>query len=443
MNKLKRRSFIKSAFAVSTAPLILPSKVWSAPSEDLRIGFIGMGKMSRGLLQNALARGRVVAVSDVDTTRRDDAKSKVDAHYKNADCAMYPDFRDLIARKDIDVVFIATPDHWHAIQTLAALHAGKDVYCEKPLTHNIHEAITVMREAKATGRIVQTGSQQRSTQEFRVACELVQNGVIGKLTHVDCLFGGPAVPCDLPEEEMEPGLDWDLWLGPAPMRGYNSILSPRGIHKHFPQWRRYREYCNGMIGDWGAHHLDIVQWAMGMDSSGPVEVIPSEKAGQNHGAQLVYANGVKVYHKPGNGIWFFGTNGEIFVNRGEFVLNVSGETISDYRMTSKDGKRVPVNPETSCAAEVQKAVRTCLKDAKIKLYESRNHMANFFECVQSRQPPVADVEIGARTAICCHLLSQSYYHHAHLKWDPIKMVFTGGTGNPAWLTREYRGEWKV
>ena len=403
-----------------------------------------MGIHSRDLLRGALARGRVIAVCDVDTTRRNDAKAKVDEHYKNSDCATYSDFRDLIARKDIDVVFIVTPDHWHAIQALAALRAGKDIYCEKPLTHNIHEAVTLMREAKATDRIVQTGSIQRSFQEFRVACELVQNGVIGDLTHVDCRFGGPAIPCNLPEEAMEPGLDWDMWLGPAPMRPYNSSLAPRGVHDHYPNWRRYREYATGGIGDWGAHHLDIVQWALGMDASGPVEIIPAENARANGGAQLLYANGVKVNHVSGRGgIHFFGSNGEIYVSRGQFFLKVNGETIADYWRRSVDGENVPRTANTSCAAEVQKAVRTCLKDAKIRLYRSSNHLANFFECVQSRKPTVADVEIGARTSICCHLLSQCYYHHAHMKWDPSKMVFTGGTGDPAWLTREYRDAWKV
>ena len=442
--KTNRRSFLKQTAIASTAPFILPSSIWAAqtqPNDRPTMGFIGMGRQSHGLLRGFLQRDvQVLAVCDVDATRRENAHNIVNEHYGNnpeegsKGCAAYNAFREIIERKDIDTVCIMTPDHWHAIQTLAALRAGKDVYCEKPLTHNIHEAITVMRAAEETGLIVQTGSQQRSSQEFRVAAELVRNGVLGRLSHVDCHFGGPAIPCDLPEEEMEPGLDWDMWLGPAPMRRYHSDLSPRGIHRHFPAWRQYREYATGMIGDWGAHHLDIAQWALGMDSSGPVEVIPADKEGASHGAKLVYENGVSVHHRGGNGIRFHGTNGEIYVNRNNFKLTVNGETISDTVTDSRS---------TSTAAEVQKAVRTFLQDAEIRLYESRNHVQNFIDCVESRERPIADAEIGARTAICCHLLSQSYYHHAHMKWDPKKNEFTDGTGNPAWLTREYRGEWDV
>jgi predicted dehydrogenase len=200
------------------------------------MGFIGMGKQSRGLLGGFLGQDtRVLAVCDVDTTRREDAKQRVDEYYAQkgasvAGCAAYNDFREIIGRKDIDAVCIATPDHWHAYITLAALRAGKDVYCEKPLTYNIHEAIEVMRTVPRCRRVLQTGSMQRSMKEFRIACELVRNGAIGRLQRIECQFGDPAAPCDLPEEPMEPGLDWDLWLGPAPKRPYNSVLSPRGIH---------------------------------------------------------------------------------------------------------------------------------------------------------------------------------------------------------------------
>src|SRR5208282_2381313 len=182
--------------------------------------------------------------------RRNDAKQKVDKYNKNTDCAAYDDFRELIARKDIDAVCIATPDHWHATVTLAALKSGKDVYCEKPLTHNIHEAVKVIKAVPAHHRVLQTGSMQRSMNEFRVACELVRNGVIGKIERVECSFGDPARPCDLPEESPEPGLDWNLWCGPAPLRGYSSVLSPHGSsYKDFPAWRDYREYGSGAIGD--------------------------------------------------------------------------------------------------------------------------------------------------------------------------------------------------
>ena len=442
-----RRDFLKTASMLSAAaPFFLPSKVWgadTAPSNRLTMGFIGMGKQGRYLLNNFLNQEtRVLAVCDVDTTRRNDVKQKVDKHYGNQDCASYNDFREIIARKDIDAVFIGTPDHWHAIPTLAVLRSGKDVYCEKPLTHNIHEAVEVLKAVDANGRVLQTGSMQRSSNEFRVASELVRNGVIGEIEKVECSFGDPGRPCDLPEETPEPGLDWNLWCGPAPVRPYNSALCPRGIPEGFPAWRTYLEYGSGGVGDWGAHHLDIAQWGLGMDDSGPVEVIPPADPTARRGAKLVYAGGITVEHKDGFGIHFFGKKGEVLVNRGQFVLVLDGKTIASFTEERKK-KGASGAPETTCSFEVQKAERAYLANAPIKLYVSRQHITDFLECVKSRKKPITSEQVGARSAICCHLFNQSYYHHARLKWDPAKFEFTGGTGDPKWLTRDYRSPWTV
>ena len=437
-----RRAFLKTAALGAAVPFILPSRIWAAdtkPSGKLTMGFIGMGKQSRGLLGNFLGQDtHVVAVCDVDTTRRENAKQVVDKTYAKSSaggkgCAAYNDFRELIARKDIDAVCIATPDHWHAIVTLAALRSGKDVYCEKPLTHNIHEAIEVMKAVDANKRVLQTGSMQRSMQEFRVACELVRNGAIGKLERVECQFGDPGKPCDLPEEKMGPGLDWNMWVGPAPMRPYNSVLSPRGMHNHFPNWRGYREFGGGMVTDWGAHHLDIAQWGLGTDDSGPVEVRPPADAAAKRGAMLVYANGVTVTHMEGFGVHFFGTEGEVMVNRGKFGFKRGSETIAD----SSD------KALGSTEAQVSKAQKTYLKDAKVKLYVSHSHQLDFLDAVKARTKPVTSEQVGGHSAICCHLMNQAYYNHATLKWDPAKFEFVGGTGNPAWLTRDYRSPWTV
>ena len=445
-----RRFFLKSiAASAAAAPFILPSHVWAAPTgpnSKLTIGFIGMGIQMRGLLNTFIGRQdtQVVAICDVDTNRRNAAKKRVDDFYKNNNCAAYNDFREIINRKDIDAVCIATPDHWHAIITLAALRAGKDVYCEKPLTHNIHEAIEVMKAVDANKRILQTGSMQRSSKEFRIACELVQNGVIGKISHVECQFGDPARPYDLKEEAAEPGLDWDMWLGPGPAGVYNTELSPRGSdYKHFPHWRTYKEYGGGMVCDWGAHHLDIAQWGLGMDNSGPVEVIPPSDANAKRGCKLVYANGIYVQHADGFGVHFHGSNGEVKVNRGKFELIVDGKTLAKFdEKKPKPGEKAPKS-ETSCAAEVQKAEKAFLQNAKIQLYKSTNHISDFMDCVQSRKKPITSEIVGGHSAICCHLMNQSYYNHARIAWDPIKLAFTGGTGNPKWLTREYRGPWTV
>ena len=435
-----RRSILKTMAASAAAPFLLPSRVWSAPvgpNSKLTMGFIGMGKQSHGLLSGFLARDtQVLAVCDVDTTRRNTAKAQVDNAYKNTDCFATGDFRELIARKDIDAVCIATPDHWHAIPMLAALRAGKDVYCEKPLTHNIHEAIEVIRAVEANQRVLQTGSMQRSSKEFRVACELVRNGIIGKITKVECQFGDPGRPCDLPEESPEPGLNWDMWCGPGPLRGYSSVLSPRGNHNHFPDWRNYKEYGGGMVCDWGAHHIDIAQWGLGMDGSGPVEVIPPSDEKAKRGCQLVYANGIRLEHAGGFGVRFIGEDGEVLVNRGKFKVILKGEVIAEF-ISGEQSKK------TSCEREVALMEKQFLNDAKVRLTNSKNHLDDFLSCVRSRTKPIASEIVGAGTAISCHLMNQSYYNHARLAWDPAKKEFTGGTGNPKWLTRDYRGEWKV
>lgn len=450
MKHQNRRDFLKSTLlgsaGVLAIPSLLPSHVWAAdtgPNSRLTMGFIGMGTQSRGLLGGFLGQNtQVLAVCDVDTTRREDAKKRVNDFYAqkggggSGGCAAYNDFRELVARKDIDAVCIATPDHWHAITTLAALRSGKDVYCEKPLTHNIHEAIEVMKAVEANKRVLQTGSMQRSSSEFRVACELVQNGAIGKVESVECSFGPPPVSCNLPEEAAEPGLDWNLWLGPAPMRPYHSELSPRGLHRHFPNWRNYIEYGGGMVTDWGAHHLDIAQWGLGMDASGPVQVLPPEKKGDRNGATLVYANGIPVKHTGGFGVDFRGTQGRVQVNRGKFVFQREGKIVAQYRSNKED-------PDTNLSQQVRKAQEEFLKDAKVKLYVSQNHLGDFLNCVKSRQKPITSEQVGGHTVICCHLMNIAYLNHTKVEWNPEKLAFKPGTGDPKWLTRDYRGPWTV
>lgn len=440
-----RRSFLQTAAAASL-PLILPSRIWAAatkPNDKISVGFIGIGVRGHYLLRSFLAREelQVVAVCDVDTTRRELARTEVEEHYatnagqKNP-CASYNDFRELIARKDIDAVCIATSDHWHTIPTLAALAAGKDVFCEKPLTHTIHESIAILDAMKSGERVLQTGSMQRSMKEFRIACELVLNGAIGKIERVECSFGAPPIPCDLPEERLEPGLDWNLWLGPAPMRPYNSVVSPRGMPKRLAQWRKYSEYGGGGVTDWGAHQLDIAQWGLGMDGSGPIAAVLPTTPDATVGAKLVYANGVTVEHKKGFGVDFFGTEGRVRVNRGKFIFEHQGKTIARFENGDK-------NPTTSCEREVAIAEKTFLKDAKIKLYQSKDHLSDFISSIKSRKKPIASEQVGARSAICCHLLNQAYLHRQKIEWDPAKLAFANAACNPQWMTYEYRKPWSV
>jgi predicted dehydrogenase len=401
------------------------------------MGFIGMGKQNGGLLRNFMGQGiQAVAVCDVDRNRRENAKKIVNNHNKNSDCRAVIDFREITEDKGIDAVCIATPDHWHSVITISAINNKKDVYCEKPLTHNIHESIEVIKSVKENNRILQTGSMQRSSSEFRIACELVRNGVIGKIKNVDISVGDPGRPCDLKEEEMEPGLDWDLWCGPGPLRGYSSVLSPRGIHNHFPAWRNYMEYGGGMITDWGAHHIDIAQWGLGTDDSGPIEALPPQgwkKSKSKRGAQLVYSNGSTVTHKNGFGVHFQGADGEVKVNRGRFAFTYKGKEISKFEKRG-DG---------SLGSALQKAEKSFLSDSKIKLYKSNHHIRDFLSCVGSREKPITNEIVGARSAICCHLMNQAYYNGEVIKWDPKHNTFADKSGNPKWLTRDYRGQWKV
>ena len=443
--KSSRRTFLKQASALSAVPFLLPSKVWAAevkPSERLTMGFIGTGKQNNHLMNSFIERPnvRIVAVCDVDTTRRTAAQARVNEFYTarpelgSADCAAYNDFLELIARDDIDAVCIATPDHWHAIQTIAALKAGKDVYCEKPLTHNVHEAVEIMKAVKKYKRVLQTGSMQRSMEEFRVACELVRNGAIGKISHVECSFGGPGVPCDLAEEPMEPGLDWEGWVGPGPMRPYNSVLSPRGKHDHFPMWRLYKEYGGGMVCDWGAHHLDIAQWGLDMDESGPIKVEAPADPAAVEGGILHYKGGVTVHHKSGFGAHFYGADGEVKVNRGQFEFWLGGKKVTGHAQKGEG---------TSLEASIILVQKEYLANAKVKLYESRDHIADFLNCVQTRKKPITNEIVGGRTAICCHLLNQAYYNHTTIGWKPKRMKLARNGGKAEWLTREYRKPWTV
>ena len=435
-HRSSRRTFLKTTAVATAAPFILPSHVWSAdtkPNERITLGLIGAGTQGRGLMGGFLGRQdtQTVAVCDVDTSRREHARKQVEDHYsKKTDagfkgCEAYNDFRDLLKRKDIDAVIIATPDHWHALIAIAAAKAGKDIYCEKPLCQSIHEARAMVKAVRKNNRIFQTGSMQRSSKEFRVGCELVRNGIIGKVTRVEVGIGGPGKPCDLPTEADEPGLDWDMWLGPAPARGYHSELSPRGVHKHFPNWRNYREYGGGMVTDWGAHHFDIAQWGLGMDESGPTEIIPAENPKATHGVRFTYANGVEVLHTNRGGVWFFGSAGKVFVDRGKLEL-----WLGDMQKAKE-------------AKECDAIAKEFLADATIRLYESKDHKADFLASVKSRKPPICDVETGARTVSVCHLVNLAYYHGQKLKWDPLTEQFVEGTGNAAWLDVPHRKPWAV
>ncbi len=394
-----------------------------APSERITVGLIGAGKMANDYHIPSLlgfADVQVLAVCEVDTTRRRHACKRVDEAYAGKGgyrgCAEYTDFRELLARRDLDAVLIATPDHWHTIPLIEACKAGKDVYCEKPLTLTLAESQRCIEAVRKHRRVVQTGSQQRSSVfgPFRLACELIHSGRLGKIQRVTVGVGDSSKPCDLPGEDLEPGLDWDLWLGYAPKRAYNSILSPRGVHTHFPAWRSYIEYSGGGLTDMGAHHFDIAQWALGMDESGPLRIVPPADPKASHGAKLYYANGVEVEHvKDPSGCVFYGEKGKLHIDREKLT--------SEPELIAKE----PLGKD------------------EVHLYESPGHHRNWIDCIRSRKRPICDVEIGARSAAVCHLANLAYWHHRELKWDPAKWRFVDDREADAWGDRPRRDPWQL
>lgn len=430
MSFATRRQFLATATAASAAvaaPMFLSPRLWAAgkegsgPNGRLNIGFIGMGMMNRGHLGGLLGSSdvQVVAVCDVHAVRLEDAQNRVHSRYAKEresgvykGCAAYEDFRELLARQDIDAVVIATPDHWHAIPAILAARAKKDVYCEKPLSFTIAESRAMVQAARENQIVFQTGSQQRTEfgGHFRRAVEYVRSGRIGKVKTVRVGVGGPAKPCDLPEEKLEEKVNWDLWNGPSPDRGYSSVLCPKGLHGHFPAWRNYKEYAGGGLADMGAHHFDIAQWALDMDHSGPVEIHPPEKG--DTGLRFVYANGIEMFHGGPSGCTFEGTEGTIYVDRGG----------------------IKSTPDTILATPLEE------KDFHLEKIAG-NHRQNWLDCIKSRGKPVADVEIGARSAQVCQLGNIGYWLRRPLKWNPEKEEFVGDAEANALRSRENRAPW--
>ncbi len=415
---VSRRNFFAAA-GLAAAPLFIPSTALASsrfarrgPNDQIGVGLIGMGKRAFELIGPFLeSQGvRVLAVCDVDTTRRNHAKSLVDKHYNNTDCAAFNADTDLLNHPGIDAVGIFTPDHWHAGQVLAAAKAKKDIYCEKPLTLKLREGKYMIDAVRKNNLVFQVGSQQRTEYNhlFVQACDLVRNGRIGKVLRVHVGVGAPSKPCDLAEESIEPGLDWDRWLGPAPTRPYHSILSPRGVHTHYPKWREYREYSGGYMTDFGAHHFDIAQWGLGMDSTNPVKVIPPSNTSDMIGATLVYANGIEMVHGGPEGITFIGTQGLIRVTRDNLV------SIPD------------------------KILKEPLTENDKKLPRHKNHHGNWFDCIRSRQRPICDVEVGARSIACAHLCNIAYWLKRPLNWNPDTWQFENDPEANAWADYQRR-----
>ncbi len=426
-----RRQFLKNSAAAGTfllTPTIVPSSVFGAdaPSNRITFGCIGVGRMGLGDLREILGfkQVQVIAVCDVDSNRVKYAQQLVDKKYSTkGDCATYKDFRDLIARDDIDAVSVVTPDQWHALPAIAAAKAGKDIFLQKPLTLTIKEGRVLSDTVRRYNRIFQVGSQQRSETNFRTACELVRNGRIGKLHTVKVGFGTDPSTTPEPAMPIPDALDYDMWLGPAPWADYTlkRVHPQKGYDR--PGWLRIQDYGAGMITGWGAHHNDIAQWGMGTEYTGPVEIdgradYPKDGLWNVHGdfrIEYTYANGVKVIcadtKKNKQGILFEGTEGWVSVMRG----------------------RIDAEPKS--------LLTSTIGPNEIHLYKSNNHKANFLECIKSRTETVAPVEIGHRSCSVCLLGDISMRLGRKLKWDPNAEQFLNDDGANRMLSKPMRSPW--
>ena len=361
MPQFSRRQFQRATASLAAGAMLTPL-LRAAPSDRLAIGFIGVGTMGRGHLGSFLGMPdiEVVAVCDVVADRRDSAADMVANHpnYKSPKkhARVFDDYRKLLALPNLEAVVIATPDHWHALQAVHASRAGKHIYCEKPLTRTIGDGRRLVEAVTKSGVVFQTGSQQRSEFGglFRNAVERVRNGLLGKLQVVRIGVGLPAIACKLPGQEVPAGTNWDRWVGPGEFRLYHSDLCPQGVHKHFPAWRSYREYAGGGLADMGAHHFDIAQWALGMDKSGPVKVIPPKDPKATQGLRFIYANGLEMIHGGEADCVFVGEKGTLRVSRSKI--------------------------ETDSPAILQEP----LPESGFRAYPSNNHRRNWIECIRQK-----------------------------------------------------------
>lgn len=415
--RTSRRRFLQTAVTAAALPAWYLEELRAAEktpkprmaNDKPGIALIGCGGRGTAIAKLAAKFGNVVALCDVDSKQFPNAVK----FFPKA--VVEKDFREILRRKDVDIILNGTPDHWHTFVNLAAVHAGKDVYSEKPLTLTIDEGRLLVKHVRQTQRVLQTGSQQRSDARFRLACELVRNGRIGQVRAVTTVIGegpkeGPFSPEPIPAE-----LDWDFWMGQTPAVEYTKAR----CHYTF---RWFYEYSGGRMTDWGAHHHDIVQWALGAERSGPItaegvsleEMIPGGyTTPAKFRVEYKYANGTVLTSRSDgeNGVTFVGTEGSIFVSR---------KTITASR------------PEI---------LTEPLPTGATKLYYSDDHMGNFFACVRSRRLPICDVEIGHRSASVCHIGNISIRLGRKLVWNPLKEEFIGDSEANEMRSRPHRAPW--
>jgi predicted dehydrogenase len=422
---ISRRKLLRAStvgIAAVAAPTVIPSSAlgfsgYTAPSERINFGMIGFGLMMNGHFQTMLNRknAQIRAVCDVDTQKREEARDKVNAKYGNTDCAAYNEHEKIMERDDIDACFVVTPDHWHVPISLDAIRSGKDVYVEKPMSLTIREGRVLSDAVRRHGAILQVGSQQRSEYSFGKAAEMVRNGWIGKVHTVYANLNRFPDGNVLPEQPIPDGFDYDRWLGPTPWYPYNE---DRVKGDYGGGWRSYWEYGSRKNGDWGAHHYDIIQWALGMDQTGPAFFFP--QGFDDSGCQgYKYKDGPTVYRdfpdrKFNSMIEFYGDKGAIGVGRG-----------GDLKSDPPELKDRPLNP------------------SETHLRATESHHDNFLTAIRTRKRTIADVEIGHRTASICHLSAISERLGRTLDWDPATENIIGDAEASKWLDRPRRAPYTL
>jgi predicted dehydrogenase len=458
---ISRRRFLAATASALAAPTIVPSSVFGAdgavaPSERITLAAVGWGMQGPGNTGAFMNQKdcQVVAVCDLDQRHLESAVNAVNGKYGNRDCKAYHDFREMMARKDIDAVMLALPDTWHAVTAIEAAKNGKDIYGEKPLARTIAEQQAIVKAVQHHQRIWQTGSWQRSVENFHKAVEIVRNGLIGKVTRVEVGlpsghhdFAGtapellkklegvagaprnlaqltPSTPgWDLAVSAPPAGFDYDLWLGPSAMEPYVK----QRVHMN---WRWNYNVGGGQLLDWIGHHCDIAHWGLDFDHTGPVEIegqgeFPPRDALWNtctrYRITCRYAEGVEMIIAGGHrdirgGTKWYGSDGWVWVDRGGF--DASNEDFKDF-------SRLPDNLR------------------KIEVYRSRDHQRNFLDCVKSRKPTITPVETAHRSAVPGHLGLIAMLVGRKIRWDPQAEVIVGDATASKLLTREYRGPWKL
>jgi predicted dehydrogenase len=451
---VSRRKFLKTglgAAAVVGFPTIVPSSVLGeyAPSKRINIGAIGVGRISRvhdmpGILPYENAK--IMAVCDLDKHRLEDGKKFVNDFYskktgKDYDgVTMYSSHRELLANKDIDAVVISTPDHQHALLGVHAVQAGKHVYLQKPASLTIAEGRALSNAVQASGRILQIGSQQRSTVQFRYAAELVRNGRIGEIQRVEIGLpgdppGGDKTPMPVPE-----WFSYDEWLGETPYQYYtvDRVHPQTGYDR--PGWLRMRQFGAGMITGWGAHHVDSAHWGMNTEYTGPIEVwgeakFPDHGLWDVHGdfqTEALYANGTRMSISGSypNGIKFYGTKGWIFVSRGN-------------EQVTKSDPAAKLADNTALASSDPKIIKSVIGPDEIHLYESKEQHGNWLECIISGKAPISPVELGHRACSTCLIHDIVMVLKRKVYWDPVAERFRNDDEANSLLTRPQRAPYRL